>query len=86
MAYKKRPYWEEPEIEDWDDDDDDDESRSDRQILPFVLGFGVGASFGCFPRRFCFPRNFGCRPRFFNCRPRFCFPRQGCFPRPCWPL
>ncbi len=70
----RRPYWDYPEIDEWD------EGRDDRQLI-----IGAGFGFGCFPRRFCFPRQsfFGCFPR------RFCFPRQfffGCFPRRfCYP-
>ncbi|MDT8900667.1 hypothetical protein [Anaeroselena agilis] len=81
----RRPVWDYPEIDDWDDDF----ARDDRQI---VIGAGFGFGFGCYPRRFCFPRQgfFGCFPR------RFCFPRQfffGCYPRrycyprrPCYPI
>ncbi len=89
---RNRPYWEEPEIEDWDDDDDDDDweakefqTREDRQVLPFVVGLGLGLGFGCNPRRYCNPR-WNCNPR-WSCRPRqFCRPRQGCYPWLCFPL
>jgi hypothetical protein len=74
----RRSYWDYPEIDEWDD-----EARDDRQII-----IGAGFGFGCFPRRFCFPRQFFCFPRRF-CFPRqfFCFPRQfSCFPRQvCFP-
>lgn len=98
---QKPPYWEMPEIEDWDEDDEDDEweeeddnIRAGRQLLPFVVGLGLGVGFSCSPRRFCYPRQFACRPRYFGCYPRqFCYPRQyyyrpryGCYPRPCFPL
>lgn len=88
MAKKRRPYWEEPEIEDWDEDEEWEESgtRGDRQVLPFVVGLGLGLGFGCYPRRYCYPRYYGCRPRYYNCRPRYCYPRQNCYPRPCYPL
>ncbi|MDF2875832.1 MAG: hypothetical protein K0R22_2515 [Sporomusa sp.] len=90
MPNNKHPYWEEPDIEEWDDDEDEweDEAkiRNDRQLLPFILGLGLGFGFGCFPRRNCYPRDYGCRPR------RHCYPRQGCYPwrrcypRPCYPI
>lgn len=86
MSNKKRPYWDPPEIDEWDDEDDEWEEearlKNDRQVLPFILGLGLGFGFGCSPRRHCYPRfNYGCNPR------RFCRPRQGCFPwRPCYPL
>ncbi|SDD60649.1 hypothetical protein [Sporomusa acidovorans] len=88
MAGKRRPYWEEPEIDDWDDDEEDWEeesgARSDRQVLPFVIGLGLGLGFGCRPRRYCYPRD--CYPRYY-CYPRsYCYPRYYCYPRPCYPL
>ena len=77
----RRPVWDYPEIDEWDDDS----ARDDRQLFigaGFGTGFGTGFGFGCFPRRFCFPRQGFCFPR-----QGFCFPRQGCFPRrPCFPI
>ena len=67
----RRPVWDYPEIDEWDDDP----SRDDRQL---IIGAGFGFGFGCYPRRFCFPRQgffFGCYPRQFGC-----FPRRPCFP------
>lgn len=86
MGNKKRPYWEEPEIEDWDNEEEWEEgsgTRNDRQVLPFVVGLGLGLGFGCHPRRHCYPRY--CYPRY--CYPRmYCYPRAYCYPRPCYPL
>lgn len=69
MPNKRRPYWEEPEIEEWDDTeaDWDEEARSSRQVLPFIAGLGLGFGFGCYPRRHCYPR-------------RDCYPRRYCYP------
>ncbi|MEG6585252.1 hypothetical protein [Dendrosporobacter sp. 1207_IL3150] len=94
----RKPKWGEPEIEDWDDDEDlseeEDWRQEDRQVI-LGLGFGGFGGFGCYPRRFCFPRQFGCYPRQFGCRPRLfgcyprqfsCYPRRNCYPRPCYPI
>lgn len=105
MSEFRKAKWDNPEIEDWDDeyederdedddDDDDDEEWRDPDERQIIIGVG-GGFFGCYPRRFCFPRQFSCNPRFFGCNPRFfgcnprffgCFPRRHCRPRPCYPI
>lgn len=71
----RRPKWDRPEIDDWDDEEDfsRDDYTNDRIIC-------MPTSTPCWPRQ-CWPRP--CWPR--QCAPRQCWPRQHCWPRQCWP-
>lgn len=76
--------WDAPEIAEWRDDWNGEPRYEPEayRCFPFPvlggLGIGIGfAGFFCNPRRFCYPRSFGCRPRFFY----GCYPRHfGCYP------
>ncbi len=73
-----RPYWDYPEIDEWDD-----EERDKRPVV-VVGGFCYPRQGFCYPRQgFCYPHQGFCFPRQGFCRPRReerCYPYNPCFP------